>query len=454
MPSAPLKHVAGSTVTTVVDPRFGTGDTPTQPSGWGGGGSGPAPLTGDTYTAPGLYVPSGALDVWRAARASTATELVEVAVFGDSTTYGAADPGRGAGYFSWIKATKDAATADGQPDGGHGHYHQMDPLVGYTFSTDAPTVTAVTGNWNQTSYATHYSFCNRSGVPDEAITITGNGTRVRLTLMKSSAHGRVGYRVDGGAETIVDCYFDPSGKRVPYEPHPVYISGLTNGPHAITVRYVGASPSSGTATNAEFNIEFVRNNGLVFHRNATSGASMLRFFRTDLNDAGSESMTPFWMGLGSLNSLTANTNFMDGAPLGSKPAYRNVKLAVMQMGTNDFQAATITDHNTLAAYIENMAYFCRTVRSVGCSGLIITPPWSQMANTTAVQQTGGRVKAAMASLATTYNVAWADFQEPLGYDLRNWLARNDATPGAGKSHLSDTAYVIEGTWLWDNLLAL
>lgn len=36
MTNAPLKHIQGSTVTTVVDPRFGLSDTPRQPTGWGG----------------------------------------------------------------------------------------------------------------------------------------------------------------------------------------------------------------------------------------------------------------------------------------------------------------------------------------------------------------------------------------------------------------------------------
>ena len=41
----PLRHYTDGTLDgTVVDPRFGTGATPTQPSGWGGGGSASGPL--------------------------------------------------------------------------------------------------------------------------------------------------------------------------------------------------------------------------------------------------------------------------------------------------------------------------------------------------------------------------------------------------------------------------
>lgn len=453
MPNAPLKHVAGSTVTTVVDPRFGTGNTPTQPSGWGDGGGStpPPPLTGDTYTAPGLYVPAGALDDWRAARDASSATLAEVVIFGDSTTYGAADANQPPGWFSWVKALKDAATAAGFADGGHGLANPDDGYVGYVFSSEAPTITNRSG-FSDTPHAGRMTWTDRPGTG--TITIEGHGTRVRLILLRSPDHGQVGYSLDGGPETIVDTY--NNGAVSPYDFLPVLFDNLTEGPHTVTVRAVGGSPQKATAVYAEFNVEFLRSTGIAFHRNAQSGGLWDHHFASAKSAFSAPSMTPWNMGLQHPNTtdLSKSHAFYDGAQIGAKPLYRNIKLAIAQFGTNDLGGGGISDHDRLAEYAENAAYFARTCRSIGASGVLIAPPFSNVSTNTGIQQTPGRAKAALAGIATAYNVCYADFQEPLGYDLRNWQARHGGVPGPTRSHVPWTAYTVEGEWLWNNLLAL
>lgn len=456
MPNAPLKHVDGSTVTTVVDPRFGTADTPTQPAGWGGGTGGgttsPAPLTGDTYTAPGVYIPAGALDVWRTARDASGTDLVEVAIFGDSITYGAADPNRGPDYYTWVQATREAAWADGHPNGGFGYVHRGDVGGTFVYPAGFAPVTNRVGNWSEVvANASRAPFINTSGTTTDYITFTGTGTGIRLTFLGSGAMGKAAYSVDGGPETVIDNY--GGGARVPYEAKPVFIGGLTDGEHSITIRPAGGADADSAAVTVEFHIEFVRGNGLVFHRNGMSGATISHHFRADTNEAVTESMTPFWMGQQSLNTAGSITNARyEGTIPGPKPAYRNVRLAIVQFSTNDLGGVDYTSHDAFAQTMENFAYFASTCRAVGCSGLIVAPPWTQLP----INGSRGarRAKAMFASLATAFNIAFADFQEPLGYDLINWSTRNNATAGTGGSHLSADAYEIEGTWLWENVLSL
>ena len=448
----PLHHVDSDS--TVVDPRFGTDATPTQPAGWGSGGgtTSPAPLTGDTYTAPGISIPAGSLDVWRTARDSSATSLVEVVIFGDSTTYGAADPLRGDSWYSWIQALRAAAWADGVPDGGFGRINRRDINGSFTHPAGyAPTIVSETGDWSDGFIASRGPFLHRTGGTTDSITFSGTGTGIRLTFLGSGSMGKAAYSVDGGTETVVDNY--GGGPRASYEAKPVFIGGLSDGLHTLTVRAAGPSDSDAAAVAVEFHVEFIRDTGVTFHKNAVSGDTFSKYFRADLNEAATESMAPFWMGHQSLNTTGSISNIRyEGTLPGPKPAYRNIKLAIAQFGTNDLGGSAYTNHDALATYLENAAYFASTCRAVGCSGLLVAPAWTQLPP--AGQVGMRRAKGALSSIAAAYGLAFADFQEPLGYDLRNWLTRNTAEPGANRPHLSSAAYQIQGTWLWENVLAL
>lgn len=83
MSNAPLRfRSGGATVHTVVDPRFGTGATPTQPPGWGGGtGATPSPEASNVIVISPSGDTTGATDL-----ANIQAAINEAAIVADMTT--------------------------------------------------------------------------------------------------------------------------------------------------------------------------------------------------------------------------------------------------------------------------------------------------------------------------------------------------------------------------------
>ncbi len=85
---------------------------------------------------------------------------------------------------------------------------------------------------------------HRSSTPDDAYVVRFHGTRIQLYGPKSNTHGIAAVSLDGGPETLVDCYSAETLDRVLLYSSPV----LQKGPHALAVRVTGnRNPSAAAA---------------------------------------------------------------------------------------------------------------------------------------------------------------------------------------------------------------
>jgi hypothetical protein len=78
-------------------------------------------------------------------------------------------------------------------------------------------------------------------------TFSFEGTGIAIVYAKWGNRGIAGVSVDGGPETLVDMYAPGSGSLATVQPQQVtqIASGLTNGPHTVTIRVTGTrNPAS------------------------------------------------------------------------------------------------------------------------------------------------------------------------------------------------------------------
>lgn len=405
-------------------------------------------------TQRGAVVPKGALDRWAQAKTVGASSLFEVAIIGDSTTYGAADATTADPFYTWVRHLRTLSVGAGVPDGGYGIYHPADRFNG-EFNAAAstyPKTSAITG-FGDVSAAAVWSF--KSSVPGDSVTVQGEGTAIRLLTYRSGGvHGSMTYSVDGGAAQSVNLSVTTNG--VGYVCVPIHVGGLTNGVHSVTV----VNTSSGGKTTAEFNVEFLNTTGVVYHRDALNGSASSSWGDSVQGDAKSLSDTPVRMGLTGVmgtgftraTDLTAN-GYAWGAAKGPNPQYRNVRLSLVQIGTNDVNSASATDSNDQMAerYLENVALAVRTARAADSDVVLISPPHTASVHPQGQRQ-HGRFKAVLLDIALSHGCAYVDFQEALGWDVWNWAARGYGPGTVSNPHLTKTAYQAEATFLWNNVL--
>lgn len=206
-----------------------------------------------------------------------------------------------------------------------------------------------------------------------------------------------------------------------------------------------------TGSKVEVWVEFLRNTGIVLHRDAVSGQSTGTFFDSFTNSASAQGGTPALLGLTSFNVTAPVNGYMDGLALAAKPANRDPALLIFQIGTNDLNGFASTD-GTLT-YQENLAYACRTARAAGIDVLLIAPSYTA-AFAPFQHKFAGRFKTAMASVARAYGVAYCDFQEAVGFDVRSWQAKGYGTGAATAPHLGQAAYDAQAQFVWDEVLTL
>lgn len=400
----------------------------------------------------GVIVPKGSLDRWAQVTAETSAALFEISVIGDSTTYGdstGAEPD-----FAWMHELRDRALAAGLPDGGYGLHHPDDrSKLDFNADPDGyPKVSAATG-FGGGPAASIFGFC--SATPGDSITLQGKGTGFRLTTYRSAGvHGALTYSVDGGTAVPVDLTATVSGT-VAYVAVPIHVGGLTSGVHSVTV----VNTSTGGKTTAEFNIEWLNDSGVVFHRDALSGAASATFADSVLNEARSVSDVPVRFGLvGVTGSTTSDTNTVNGyawgAAPGPRPQYRNTGLVLIQIGTNDMAAASATDSTDQRSqpYLENVALACRTARAAGADVLLLSPPFSAATHPQGQRQTG-RFKSALIEVALSHGCVYGDFQDALGWDVSAWSGRGYGPGTVTNPHLPGVAYRAEADFVWDRILA-
>lgn len=144
-------------------------------------------------------MPAGSLDNWFAARANHASQLVEVVVFGDSTT----DFGQDGNYPGWVELMRPLATADGYTDGGRGVADSGDTAAQSNegLSVVGSRTGFATGSGSFDFFATGSFGSTTAG---DIVTFQGYGTRCRLHFSVKSTTGGFSYSVDGGAAVVVE----------------------------------------------------------------------------------------------------------------------------------------------------------------------------------------------------------------------------------------------------------
>lgn len=214
-------------------------------------------------------------------------------------------------------------------------------------------------------------------------------------------------------------------------------------------------PSSSTlgtlagSNRAEFMIEFLRETGVTLHRDATSGVSLPSFFDSNTDSSSAANTSAARLGLLGLSSATNTTNPTLGASSpGPRPAYRNTRLVMLQIGTNDINSATDANYGI---FKENLAMACRSAQAAGADVVLISPPY-MAAVAPLARQWGGRYSAAALEVAQAYGAAWVDFAEPLG-PVSQWSANGYGGGKWGAPHLPQAAYDAEAQFLWDNVLS-
>lgn len=193
-------------------------------------GSGSAALSGRGYD-----VPPGSLDVWKAARANATNELVEIVIFGDSTTSGSCfdPPANSNSIYSWTQRLRARIASAGFLNGGRGVVSANEIAPG--MNPDGITaISAITGFGSNDNNGPLLTDSLKSVAGGDSVTIQGKGTAIRLHYFKGSGAGGFTYAVDGGAAVTVEAGGSSfSGDSI------LVASGLADATHSIVITNLG-----------------------------------------------------------------------------------------------------------------------------------------------------------------------------------------------------------------------
>lgn len=396
----------------------------------------------------GILIPAGWGQKWKPARDASGSALCEVAVFGDSTTFGSSDPLTSSPYFSWVQELRTQAVSAGFADGGRGIIagdddiatsgngallalpDVGDPVQANTFTASSQFGVRSSGDWQSTT----------SGAQ---LVLSGRCTKIRIdySVTNNPAPAPFTVSVDGGAATTVTPSA-PADNSHDYAD--VYvISGLSDATHTVTITHAGT-----TGQQVIFSVELLRSTGIVFHKFGTSGASMASYFPITIP---TQNNFPAAIALG-LDPTQSSVNGVGwGLPKATGSKARNVGAAAVHLGINNVQAA-LADGSTVIepALIEGIGIFARMCLAAAVDPIVILP---HMESATNAHQYAGRARAALLSAALGYQCAVVDFGYPLG-PSRDWNALGYGSGAIGGPHLRKLGYQKQAQHLWNNLLNL
>jgi hypothetical protein len=176
----------------------------------------------------------------------SASQRVEIPVFGDSTTFGA-----GGGY-SWLQRLRDRLVTAGMTNGGKGLFGFNETQIVY----DAPEVNGFVSRSGFGVVADGsgvYAFNAEDYVSvtaGETVTLQGRGQEVEILYTKRTATGEFTYAVDGGAATTVSAV-GGSGAAGRIK---LSLGGVRDALHTVTiVNRGGVTPGAPTITAASQN---------------------------------------------------------------------------------------------------------------------------------------------------------------------------------------------------------
>lgn len=195
-------------------------------------------LSSASSASRGFAVPSGSLDVWKAARSNAANELVEIVVFGDSTTAGSCfdAPANSGGIYSWTQRLRSRILAAGYSDGGRGIVCANDAIGQNPDGITSYTRTGFAWGGNGNGPFGTNSFA--SNTASDVITFSGKGTAIRLLYSGVGTAGGFSYSVDGGAAANVEANYNG------FHGDAILASGLAEGTHTLAITNLGGSLAS------------------------------------------------------------------------------------------------------------------------------------------------------------------------------------------------------------------
>jgi hypothetical protein len=232
------------------------------------------------------YLPTGWLASWAAIRALHASQLVEISIMGDSTTYGAG----ASTNIGWPYETRRLAVAAGYTNGGQGLcllYGDNTAWQGYV-----ENLCPWTQRWAGTGtniFGPGVQGAMNTGTAADTAILQLRGTRIRLYYAKYNTIGEFTYQVDGGSVVTINGF---DGAQA--DTGVIDITGLTEGVHTLTVVNVGSRPQPIPFSNGNLAQDFPGSGALA--------AGNYQYKTTGINAAGDETL-PF----------TSNVVPVDGA---------------------------------------------------------------------------------------------------------------------------------------------
>jgi hypothetical protein len=396
---------------------------------------------------PGVYLPAGWNTRWKAARDASAITATEVAIFGDSTTYGACTTtSPNTPIYSWINKLRSLSAGAGFIDGG--------PGVVYPDTTDNHNFDGIVYQVAKTGFAAiSQSFlvspgAYQSTTAGDTITLQGRGTTARIFYSKQANTGSFSYSIDGGAAVNVNA--NATG----FSGDIITVTGLTDAVHTVTITNLGG----GSANAVGVVVAFLRSTGITYNKYAISGNTTSTWFGTTNPTVGN-----FWtqLPLGLTPGVTgapANVPFDWGtAKLGA--GYPHPSLALCVLGINDMQGLSITNEgnpssaerqaasDAVAQATNNVLHFVRLCRAADIDPVVVVPHLDIALHG---HTYAGQYASALWGVGLSAGCAVVDFNQavrPIG----TMVARGLGSPGV---HAEVGTYDAEATFLWQNALAL
>lgn len=389
----------------------------------------------------GTTVPTGWGRAWRTFRDyGSTTARGEVIFYGDSTTYGSE------GNYSYVQQVRNRAVAYGCTDGGKGMIGAGEVSMTY----DAPEVNGListTTNGTPDQYDTLIGQYWIAGAAGQVVNLRFRSTAARLWYVDRPSDGSFTYSLNGAAAVTVDVTARTSGGPIDKF---IYLSGLApNTTHTLTITNVGSRGGDTSKVITRVALAPINNVGVVFHKQATNGGTIVAFFHGGLTDyTGGSNSSRYQAPLGMVPLPTGGPSAVDGYSTGntvdtSYSTAARVKpiLAMMNLAFNDLTNQVDADYSKFTEGIRKFAAVCR---AAGIDGIVtagnspVNAKWPTY---------GAAMYNAMKAQAATEGLAWIDMWQPFGGALA--YAGGTANP-----HLTKAQYVTQGNYLWDALLGV
>lgn len=389
---------------------------------------------------PGVWIPDGALDRWKAARNASSSARAEVVAFGDSTTYGQTATGNAntsANNYSWVQKLRALSIAAGYTDGGLGIRGFYDPAA---LSAEALAhISANSGfvaSTNAQGLLTYGISSGAAGSVGNSVTVQGKGSVARVFYTQfGTGGGVVSWSADGGAATgSLDGRSGVANYRIQYVDIPLSGSGT----HTITFTVT-------TSGQIDFTVDWLNTAGIVWHKQGIPGKQVTQIW-PNLNQVPFMAAS-FGLGIGENINGTGALSVPYGM---TKTGPRSPSLAIFHMGINDQQgiSSQATALNFVQTVEAGIGVFAQMCKQAQCDGLVCIPHLVYATNYLAY---GGNVRRAISQTAVAYGLAVADLELPVT-PVSNAATYGGAAAG-NAPHLNQAGYDAQAQFLWDNVLS-